>query len=228
MVNKKIDEAVFDVLLEHALSDVIEEDVKKLQEEAEPCTISAETDLKIRKMISQVGKCDHRIRTKTVIRVASIVLVVLLNVSLIGLLMVPSVNAEVKNVFADWFDKYVSYENREQDSYVVSTNEYMLGYIPENFELILNDNKQILFREIDQGRGYISICISSEDISRVSMDSENSASQIIKINGIDATLCLSNGENIVFWYDGYYFITIYTNIGESDLIKIAENIKNFQ
>ena len=31
MVNKKIDEAVFDVLLEHAFSDVIEEDVKKLK-----------------------------------------------------------------------------------------------------------------------------------------------------------------------------------------------------
>ena len=53
--------------------------------------------------------------TKTVIRVASIVLVVLLKVSLIGLLMVPSVNAEVKNVFADWFDMYVSYENKSRN-----------------------------------------------------------------------------------------------------------------
>ncbi len=228
MINKKIDEAVFDVVLEQAFSDVIEEDVKKLQEEAEPCTISAETDSKIRKMIAQVGKHDHRMRTKTVIRVASIVLVVLLNVSLIGLLMVPSVNAEVKNVFADWFDKYVSYETISNKHKAVTTSEYEIGYIPGEYELILNDNKQILFREMDQGKGYISICISNEDISRVSMDSENSASQIIKVNGIDATLCLLNGENIVFWYDGYHFITIYTNIDVSNLIKIAENIKKFQ
>lgn len=228
MINKKIDEAVFDVVLEQAFSDVIEEDVKKLQEDARPCEISAETDSKIRKMIAQVGKHDHRMRTKTVIRVASIVLVVLLNVSLIGLLMVPSVNAEVKNVFAKLFDKYVSYENKEQDSYVVTTSEYEIGYIPERFELLFNDDIQVLFCEIDQGKGYISICISNEDISRVSMDSENSASQIIKINGIDATLCFINSEYILFWYDGYNFISINTNIDESDLLRIAKNIKKFQ
>ena len=30
MINKKVDEAVFDAILEQALSDVIEEDIKKL------------------------------------------------------------------------------------------------------------------------------------------------------------------------------------------------------
>lgn len=228
MVNKKIDEAVFDVLLENAFSDVIEEDVKKLQEEVEPCAISAETEQKIRKMISQVGKRDNRMRTKTVIRVASIVLVVLLNVSLIGLLMVPSVNAEVKNVFSELFEKYVSYENKEQESYIVSTSEYIFGYIPDNFEVVILENSLVKFRETNQGNGYIVINISNEDIGRMSMDTENSESQIIKINGIDATLYCVNEEYILFWYDGYHFISIYTSIGEYDLIKIAKNIKRFQ
>lgn len=228
MINKKIDEAVFDVLLEHAFSDVIEEDVKKLQDEAVPCTISTETDQRIRKMIAQVGKREKRNPVRLVIRVASIVLVVLLNMSLIGLLMVPSVNAEVKNVFANWFDKYVSYENKKQESFVVSTSEYMLGYIPDGFEVIILQDDLVKFREINQGTGYIVINISNEDISRVSIDSENSALQIIKINGIDATLCLLNGENILFWYDGYHFISINANIEESELLKIAKNIKMFQ
>lgn len=100
--------------------------------------------------------------TKTVIRVASIVLVVLLKVSLIGLLMVPSVNAEVKNVFADWFDKYVSYENKKQESVVVSTSEYLLGYIPDGFEVMILQDDLVKFRDINQGTGYISICISNE------------------------------------------------------------------
>ena len=155
MVNKKVDEAVFDVLLEHAFADVIEEDVKKLQNKAEPCTISAETEQKIKKMIAQFGKSEKRLRTKVIVRVASIVLVVLLNVSLIGLLMVPSVNAEVKNVFADLFDKYVSYETVSNYREVVSTSEYEIGYISDGYELILNDDSQILFREINQGNGYI-------------------------------------------------------------------------
>jgi len=205
---------------------VIEEDVKKLQEEAEPCTISEETDLKIRKMISQVGKRDHRVRTKTVIRVASIVLIVLLNVSLMGLLMVPSVNAEVKNVFADWFDKYVSYETVSNKRKVITTSEYEIGYIPSEFEVIILEDSLVKFKETNQGDGYIVINISNEDISRISMDSENSVSQIIKINGIDATLCLLNGENTVFWYDGYHFISLNTNLDEKELIKIAKNIKN--
>ena len=228
MVNKKIDDAVFDVLLEHAFSDVIEEDIKKLQEEAEPCTISAETEQKIRKMISQVGKRDNRMRTKTVIRAASIALVVLLNVSLIGLLMVPSVNAEVKNVFSDLFDKYVSYENKEQESYIVTTSEYEIGYIPDGFEVIILEDDLVAFRDINQGAGYISINISNENVGRVSMDSENSKSQIIKINGVDATLCFMNGEYLLFWYDGYHLISINANIEESDLIKVAKYIKKSQ
>ena len=227
MVNKKIDEAVFDVLLEHAFADVIEEDVNKLQEENDPCTISAETDLKIRKMISKVGKRDHRMRTRTVIRVASIALVVLLNVGLIGLLLVPSVNAEVKNVFAELLDKYVSYEAASNYRKVVSTSEYEIGYIPDGFEVIIYEDDLVKFREINQGDAYISINISNEDIGRVSMDSENSETQTIRINGIDATLYFANDEHVLFWYDGYHFISIYTNIGDSNLIKIAKSIKKF-
>ena len=228
MVNKKIDEAVFDVLLEHAFADVIEEDVKKLQEEAEPCTISAETEQKIKKLIAQVGKRENRKSTKTVIRVASIVLVVLLNVSLIGLLMIPSVNAEVKNVFAELFDKYVSYENKEQELQVISTSEYIFGYIPDGFEVIIYEDDLVKFREITQGVGYITINISDENFGHMGLDIENSTSQIINIDGIEASLYCINEENILFWYDGYHLISIYTNIGESDLTKIAKNIKRYQ
>ena len=228
MINKKIDEAVFDVVLEQAFSDVIEEDVKKLQEDARPCEISAETDSKIRKMIAQVGKHDHRMRTKTVIRVASIVLVVLLNVSLIGLLMVPSVNAEVKNVFAELFDKYVSYETMRNNRKVVTTSEYEIGYIPDGYEVIILEDDLVKFREMNQGDGYISINIYCDDFGRVSMESEHSESQIIKINGIDATLYSANDEYVLFWFDGYHFISVNANIKESELIKIAKNIKRFQ
>ena len=84
-------------------------------------------------------------------RAASIVLVVLLNLSLIGILMVPSVSEEVKNVFADLFEKYTSYETKEQESFVFATSDYIIGYIPKDFELLLSDDYQILFREINQG-----------------------------------------------------------------------------
>lgn len=228
MINKKIDEAIFDVLLENAFADAIEDDVRKLQEEAEPCTISSETDLKIRKMIAQVGKTGNQKRTRIIIRVASIVLVVLLNLSLIGILMIPSVNAEVKNVFSELFEKYESFQAKEQNSYIVTTSEYEIGYIPDKYELILNDDYQILFREINQGNGYISINISDEDFGRMSLDAENSASQTIKINGMDANLSSINNEYYLFWFNGYHFISIITNVDEQEMIKIAEEIENLQ
>lgn len=228
MINKKIDEAIFDVLLENAFADAIEEDVRKLQEEAEPCTISAETDLKIRKMIAQIGKKDNQKRTRMIIRAASIILVVLLNLSLIGILMIPSVNAEVKNVFSELFEKYESFETRVNSRKCFTTSEYIFSYIPDEYELIVYDDYQILFREINQGDGYISINISAEDYGRMSLDSENSTSQIIKINGIDATFQKFNDEYLIFWNDGYHFITVNSNIAESELIKIAKNIKKLQ
>ena len=228
MINKKIDEAIFDVLLENAFADAIEEDVKKLQEEAEPCTISAETDLQIRKMIAQVGKKDNEKRTRIIIRVASIVLVVLLNLSLIGILMIPSVNAEVKNVFSEFLGKYESFQTKEQDSYIVTTSEYEIGYIPDEYELIVYDDYQILFREKKQGKGYVSINISAEDFGRMSLDAENGKSTDIKIDGMDAYITKSDDDTTIFWYNGYHFITIFTNADEKELIKIAKGIKKLQ
>ncbi len=228
MINKKVDEAIFDVLLEQAFSDVIEDDIKKLQEETAPCTISAETEQRIKKLITQTGKAEKRMRTKVIVRAASIVLVVLLNVSLIGLFMVPSVNAEVKNVFADLFDKYVSYENKEQDSYVVTTSEYEIGYVPKNFELITYDDYQIRFRETHGSNGYIIINISDEDFGHMSLDVEHSLTEIIKINDVDASMNKFNEEYLIFWFDGCHFISINTNLDEEELIRIAINIKKIQ
>ena len=228
MINKKVDEAVFDAILEQALSDVIEEDIKKLQEEDAPCTISAEADQRIRRMIAQAGKQSKKTQAKRIIRAAVIVLAVLVNVSLIGLLMVPSVNAEVKNVFAELFEKYTSYENKVQDTYVVTTSEYEIGYIPDGFELILNDDKQILLREKNKGTGYISINISAEDFGRTSLDYEYEKSQSLKINGVDAEMRILGDDCTIFWYDGYHFITIYANVEESELINTAKNIEKFK
>lgn len=228
MISKKIDEAVFDILLEQAFSDVIEEDFQKLKGESETCTISAETEHKIRQLIARAGKTEAKKRAQTILRAASIVLVVLLNLSLIGILMVPSVNAEVRNVFAELFDKYVSFENEEQDSYIVTTSEYEIGYIPDGFEQILNDDRQIRFREQNDGNGYIMINISVEDFCRLSADSEYSSSHNIDINGFTAELCSFHDEYYITWYDGYHFILINTNIGEKELITIAKNIKKFQ
>lgn len=228
MINKKIDEAIFDVLLENAFADAIEEDVKKLQDEEEPCTISTETDLKIRRLIAQVGKREKPNTMRLVFRVASIVLVVLLNISLIGILMIPSVNAEVKNVFSQLFEKYESYENKEQESYVVSTSEYILSYIPDGLELMTYDDYQILYREKEPGKGYVMINISDEDFARISFDSENSSSEPIKINGMDAELCAFNDEYYIVWYDGSHFISLYSNMDKAELIKTAKNIKKIQ
>ena len=172
MINKKVDEAVFDAILEQALSDVIEEDIKKLQEEDAPCTISAEADQRIRRMIALAGKQSKKTQAKRIIRAAVIVLAVLVNVSLIGLLMIPSVNAEVKNVFAELFEKYTSYENKVQDTYVVTTDEYEIGYIPDGFDVLSNDDRQLQFREHNNCNGYIIINISMEDFGRTSLDSE--------------------------------------------------------
>ena len=226
MISKKIDEAVFDVLLEQAFSDVIEEDFQKLKGESETCTISAETEHKIKQLIARAGKTEAKKRAKTILRAASIVLVVLLNLSLIGILMVPSVNAEVRNVFAELFDKYVSFENEEQDSYIVTTSEYEIGYIPDGFELLLNDDRQIRFCEQNNGNGCIIINISDEDFCRLSADADSDTSTIIHIHGKDAYLKIEDNDITLFWYDGYHFISILSNIPEEQIIKIAKHIKN--
>lgn len=225
MINKKIDEAVFDALLEQAFSDVIEEDFKKIKEESEPCSISSETDHKIRAMIAKAEKQRKPKHTNTILRAAAVVLIVMLNLGLIGILMVPSVNAEVRNVFADLFEKYTAYETLKNNYEAITTSEYKIGYVPSGYELISNDDFHVLFREINQGNGYISINMSNEDFARTSLDSENTVTQNIKINGNDACLCIRDGNYTLFWYDGYKFFTLYSNINEYELLKIANNIE---
>ncbi|MBQ7300468.1 MAG: DUF4367 domain-containing protein, partial [Clostridia bacterium] len=50
----------------------------------------------------------------------------------------------------------------------------------------------------------------------------------IQINGIDAELRLLGEDYTLFWYDGYRFISILSNITEDQIIKIAKNIKKFK
>jgi len=228
VVNRKVDEAVFDAILEQAFSDVIEEDFEKLKSESESCTISSETDLKIRKMIAKAGKADQRKLTRTVLRIASVVLVVMLNLGLIGILMVPSVNAEVKNVFADLFEKYVSFETTKNNRTAVTTREYEIGYIPERFELTQKEETYLRFDELNQGDKYILINISDEDFSRMSFNSENTVATIVDINGTDAHLNYFDDNYILFWYNGYHFFAIYSNIPEHEIVKIAENVKKLE
>ena len=96
--------------------------------------------------------------------------------------------------------------------------------IPLGFELVSNDDVQVRLREKD-GDGYIAINIYNEDFGRLSMDSEETETRAVKVNRMDGQLSTDGRDNILFWYDGYHFISILSNIDEVELLNIAENIK---
>ena len=224
MANKKIDEVVFDAILEQAFSDVIDEDFQKLKENSEPISISAETDHKIRALFAGKNRRKSNIPVRNILRIAAVLVIVLLNIGLIGILMVPSVNAEVKNVFASLFEKYTSYETITNSRTVITTGDYEISYVPVGFELEMFEDNHLRFTTAENEDSYIYISIVNEDFGRASIDAESEEYQTIKINGSEAYLSFRDGDYCLFWHDGYYLISIFSNIKKTEIIDIAKNI----
>lgn len=227
--NKQIDvEKLIDSMLEDVVPAVSDERAREeLTEPEEEITFSPEHEKRMRKLFRQERRRVQGFRpSKRLVKVAVLLLIV---GALGACVMSGQVNAwlvRVQDFFVEVTQKKTSFDyekDAQGDTY--STDKLSLDYIPAGFELKESVSKVDglrLFFEKDEL--YFDVSLNSQTGNK-EIDSENADVKKIVINGRNAVLSTKENKNILIWNDGEYSFQLIGNISESEIVKIAENLK---
>ncbi len=102
---------------------------------------------------------------------------------------------------------------------------YTLEYIPEGFERVQKyRTDSMYFFSFEKGEHYFDIYIKDFKMSS-SVDTKSKEIKNIEINGKGGKYIISEKFDSVLWHDTKNSFSLYGNLSEAELIKIAENIK---
>ena len=236
MINKSVDEAVFDTVLAKAFADAAMEDIKseKLNETDSPVTLSAR-HLKMQRRAYkkyEAQRADSASRYTALRRIAACILIVG-TIGFISVFTIPTVRAAVVDAVIDFFDKYMCIDFGDGDptsNSAVQIGDFTASYIPEGFELTDSDEKKTSPKykfENPQTKEYFQIKIAVLNGRELQYDYENAKYNKISVNGYPAFIIkLENDDkniSLVFSNEANT-ITVYGNILEEEIICIASGI----
>ncbi len=239
-----MDDSMFDSLLRSALLDATRMEWAHVLEEPQPEPHFSARYLREREKLLKdpFGYAKRKTRPlwkKAVHLAASILLVV--GISLGGILAIsPEARAwVVEQLSVIWEDKFAFFSAPECQSGTIDISHYQPTYIPDGFELVKewvpNEFLFNLIYENDAGNYIYYTCasLSEEGAFDFILDDEHSNSNEIQINGLPATIMISNTEGCpshLVWMDGEaesaYCIT--TTVDNVEMIRIAESVNHIK
>lgn len=123
----------------------------------------------------------------------------------------------------------ITVEQPQADAEAKTVDDFVIGYIPEGFELTSeteDDYKHEYIYMADNG-DYLMVGAYDSESSEHSLDTENSEYEVISVNGYDAYVTYNSDERTgsVIMGNSSYNICITGICAKEELIKVAENIK---
>ena len=228
-----------DELMEKLLDDVIKEAAIQVAEELGEEYAELENDIdfdvpeshdaKIAEIIKTERKKSFRIKLlKNSRRIAIILIGFIIVASSITIFSVEALRIRFLNMFIDTkqtHSKINFNENRKGDSF--STDDIYLGYIPEGFELKNNksENENIVLKFTKDDEFFEIHLLKYKNDSNNGINTENVGVVVIEINGHEGAYIVKDGTNILTWHDDNYIYKLVGNMGQNELLKIAENVK---
>lgn len=230
MINKSVDDKLFDSILSQAFLEAAEQDLEEMPDEE--VEYSPKYQKEERKKYNKVMRASHFAPKKRAIgigvkRVASVVLVIGVILSVV-MLMTPTIRADFFNLATTFFEKYFSISIDEQDA-SYETAGYLFRYIPDDLVNVdVKENPIVLryiFTSVD-GERRATISIQPLENSSLQYDNEHTAVTEITVNGYRGYLITSSYGDIsdVIWTDDTTLFSVMGNISIDELTKIAENI----
>lgn len=202
----------------------------------EPFPTSPEFEAKMENMMADpdgyVKKYRRAARPlwRKVLTTAAVVLLVL-SVSLASVMAVsPTARAWVERVVVEWLEEYVGFSFQGVDNQ--SEKNWRLTWLPDGFEQVSEDYGPdfgyVVYASTDGGELFFDYKLTV-DGNQYNVDIENKEYQLVKINGKSAYLFIANKEgflNSLIWSskDDSVVFQLMGNVGEKDLICMAENI----
>ena len=230
MINKSVDESIFEAVLAHAFLEASEKDLEQIIKEGQKTLEYSEKFQKIeRKKYDKI--CRETYTTPfwvtSLKRAASFILIIGFTCSII-MFSAPTIRAEFFNLATEFFEKYFSISLANKTS-GYETSDYIFKYIPDYLVDIEVDENPVsavyTFTSVD-GEEYVSISIRKGIFEIKQYDNEHTTVEKVIINGYSGYIITSTIDdmNEIVWTNNESVFSALGNISVKELIKISENI----
>ena len=225
MINKSVDNAVFDAILRKAFTEAFEREVAEI--EAQPSAAGALPE-KYRRAERKYynKKMKQSSGTYAVLRKIAACILICLSVGFAALMAIPTVRASVWDSVVNFYEKYIKFDFNVTAGGEETIGEYTLGYVPDGFvrtDALETDAKN-KYRYENEEKFFCIIYYAKN--REINYDDENGKVHIVDINGVDGYLIeYLGGRCSLTWQNNKAVFTMDGDLSVDEMIKIAEKIK---
>lgn len=224
MINRKVDDAVFEAILKQAFCDAFTQEIEQIEAaDDQPAQPSATN----RKKERWYYKKQQRKPIKAAAIVRGLAACAMFAICLVSGIMMTSapVRAAVVDTFVGFFEKYLTVDVGNEDGAIV-IGEYTMGYVPNGFELV--DTRETSYfnsHTFSNGSEKFMVYFYPHNESLLKYDNEQTDLTITKINESEGYFVNSeDGICVLFWNLNSQTVSIESNLNMNIIKKIAENI----
>ena len=225
MINKSVDNAVFDAILRKAFTEAFEREVAEI--EAQPSAAGALPE-KYRRAERKYynKKMKQSSGTYAVLRKIAACILICLSVGFAALMAIPTVRASVWDSVVNFCEKYIKFDFNVTAGEKESIGDYTLGYVPDGFvRTSAVETPLTNVYKYENGQNVFNIKCYSDGYA-IAYDDEKGVMHSIKINDIDGYLVeYFDGTSALVWRHNNAVFTVDGDIPVSEIVKIAEKIK---
>lgn len=225
MINKSVDNAVFDAVLRKAFTEAFAREVAEI--EAQPSAAESLPEKYRREERKYYNKkMKQSSGTYKVLRKIAACILICLSVGFAALMAIPTVRASVWDSVVNFYEKYIKFDFNVTAGGEETIGEYTLGYVPDGF--VRTDAMETAVKNIykyENGQRVFCISYHCSKEKTIAYDDEKGVMRNIKINGIDGYMIkYSDGKFTLVWENNDIVFTVDGNLSSKELFKIAENI----
>lgn len=225
MINKSVDNAVFDAILRKAFTEAFAREVAEI--EAQP---SAAESLPEKYRRAERRYYNKKMKkssvTYAVLRKIAACILICLSVGFAALMAIPTVRASVWDSVVNFYEKYIKFDFNVTSSGEETIGEYTLGYVPDGFvrTSAVENSAKNKYR-YENGEHYFAVGYYVSEESSISYDDEKGRVELIRIRDRDGyCIVYSDGSTSIVWKVDKTVFSLGGNVTTAELIKIAENI----
>lgn len=230
MINKSVDEAVFDSILTRAFRDAVKADMEEDKNTA-PVKLTPEHLKAERRAYNKYEAMERQLDKRSIhprLRRAVSAVLIAGCVGFVTMISIPKVRAAVAEVVIEFFEKYVSFDFTRSGDSSAREGEYTFGYIPDGFELVEQYEDPLTKEWVykDGNGSKLTISCSNTKATIFMNDIAQAEYLEIEVNGCRAYFMdtgVYNSERLIF-DDRKNVFTIVGNLPKEEFLKIAENI----
>ena len=229
MKNKKLNEDLFEVMLESAVTDSFRREMDQLDKESQSYLHLQPTEAQKK---SEWKAYKKAVRKKAgaavVLRRAAVAVLILFSVGSVLMLSVPTVRAEVFGAISGFFKEYVLVKFSEPSEEIV-LGRYTLTYLPKGYSL--TDSKELSLQStytFTNGSDTFLIQHTKSSLTDIYFDNENSKVQTLEINGDSAYMVLPESEEdetVLIWGNEEVAFYLTGNLSSKEMIRVAKSIR---